>query len=41
MTKNVIDRVVEDLISESMQRGEFENLEGSGKLVISDNEESV
>ena len=31
MTKNVIERVVEDLISESMAKGEFQNLKGSGK----------
>jgi len=30
-TKNAIERLVEDLISESMARGEFDNLKGSGK----------
>ena len=28
---NTIDRIVEDLIQESMSKGEFENLSGKGK----------
>ncbi len=31
MTQNALERVVEDLISESMAKGEFENLSGSGR----------
>ena len=31
VTKNVIDRLVEDLIAESMAKGDFDNLKGSGK----------
>ena len=30
---NTIDRVVEDLIQESMQRGDFDNLAGFGKPI--------
>lgn len=30
-SSNLIDRVVDDLIRESMQRGDFDNLSGSGK----------
>ena len=30
-TRNQIDRLVEDLIVESMANGEFDNLEGAGK----------
>lgn len=31
MTQNVLERLVEDLITESMSKGEFDNLSGSGK----------
>ena len=31
MTKNVVDRLVEDLILESMAKGDFDNLKGTGK----------
>ena len=30
-TRNQIDRLVEDLITESMANGEFDNLDGAGK----------
>ena len=30
-TKNAMDRLVEDLIQESMSKGDFDNLSGSGK----------
>jgi len=30
-SQNAIERLVEDLIIESMANGEFENLKGSGK----------
>ena len=30
-TRNQIDKLVEDLISESMAAGQFDNLKGSGK----------
>ncbi|XP_059079057.1 dnaJ homolog subfamily C member 28-like [Tigriopus californicus] len=31
MTQNAMERLVEDLITESMSKGEFDNLQGSGK----------
>ena len=31
LLSNMIERVVDDLIRESMQKGEFENLSGQGK----------
>ena len=30
-TKNAMERLVEDLIQESMAKGDFDNLKGSGK----------
>ena len=31
LTKNAMERLVEDLIQESMAKGDFDNLKGSGK----------
>ena len=31
LTKNAMERLVEDLISESMAKGDFDNLSGTGK----------
>lgn len=31
MTQNTLERLAEDLISESMAKGEFQNLAGQGK----------